>query len=144
MVKPNNFILNSDFATLKNDNKGTISLAITDSGLLAYGAKKTYTSYLDIGTANANLRGQMKTNLSSDIWNTLGMTVPVTVTVYYGGNPVDTFTYNLPVMIDRISATRVRMYATFYSYGYGVDMRITGGYQTITADLVTFLSPFAT
>ncbi len=99
MTKPANFILNSDYATLKNDASETFTLAITDSGLLAFGSSKTYESFLDIGTINAGLRCQMKSSLSSDIWSSSSILAPVTVVVYLSGTPVDTFTYNLPVII---------------------------------------------
>jgi hypothetical protein len=85
----------------------------------------------------------MKSSLSADIWCSSSILAPVTVTVYVSGSPVDTFTFNLPVVIERISPSQIIMKATFYSYGFGVDMRITGGFQTITADVVTFLSPFS-
>jgi hypothetical protein len=140
MTKPSNFILNTDYATLKNDDTNSLSVAITDSGVLAFGATKVYESFLDIGTANAGLRVQMYSSAtSSDIWCAMGMTVPVTITVTPGSS---TFTYNLPVTLERVSATSVRLYSIFYSYGVGVSMRITSGYQTITADVATFLSPF--
>lgn len=147
MTKPSNFIQNSDYALLRNDAKGNdakgqITLSIGDSGLLAFGQSKLYESFITLGTINASLRGQMQRSGSSDIWCSLGILVPVTVTVYQSGTPVDVFTYNLPVAIERSSATQIRMYGIFYSYGVGVDMRITGGYQTVTADIVTFLSPF--
>jgi hypothetical protein len=139
MTKPSNFILNSDFATLKNDDTNSLSVSITDSGVLAFGATKVYESFLDIGTKNAGLRVQMYSSASpSNIWCAMGMTVPVTVTAGPGG----TFTYNLPVTVERVSPTRVRLYSIFYSFGFGITMRITGGYQTITADVATFLSPF--
>jgi hypothetical protein len=139
MTKPSNFIQNSDYASLKNDAKGTFTLSIGDSGVLAYGSSKTYESFLTIGTVNSGLRCQMKSSLSADIWSSSSILAPVTVTVTPDGS---TFTYNLPVVIDRVSATQIRMKAVFYSYGVGVSMQITSGYQTITADVVTFLSPF--
>lgn len=143
MTKPNSTILASDFASLKNDQRKTVALYIGDSGTLAYGSSKVYEKFLDIGTLNSGLRGQMSSSLYPTVfWASLGILAPVTVTVYYGGSPVDTFAYNLPVVIERVSATTVRLKAIFYSYGVGVSMRITDGYQTITADIVTFLSPF--
>lgn len=78
----------------------------------------------------------------SNILATNILTVPVQVTVYYDGAPVDVFTLNLPTVVDRISPTRMRIRASFYSYGQGVSMQITGGAQTVTADIVTFLSPY--
>jgi len=140
MTKPSNFIENSDYATLKNDDNNSISVSITDSGLLAFGATKVYESFLNIGTTNAGLRVQMYSSAApNNIWCAMGMTVPVTVTVTPGGS---TFSYDLPVTLERVSATSVRLYSIFYSFGVGVSMQITSGYQTITADVVTFLSPF--
>lgn len=139
MTKPSNFIQNSDYASLKNDAKGTFTLDITDSGVLAFGATKVYESFLTLGTDNAGLRCQMKSSLSADIWSSSSILATVTVTVTPGGS---TFSYNMPVVIERVSPTQLRMHATFRSYGAGVSMQITSGYQTITADVVTFLSPF--
>jgi hypothetical protein len=140
MTKPSNFIENSDYASLKNDDTVLVSVAITDSGLLAYGASKVYESFVTVGIVNAGLRVQMYSSATpNDIWNCMGMTVPVTVTVTPGGT---TFSYNLPVVVERVSPTQMRIYSIFFSNGVGVSMRITSGYQTITADIATFLSPF--
>lgn len=138
MTKPSNFIQNSDYASLKNDARNTFTLSITDSGTLAYGASKTYESVLTIGTINSGLRCQMKSSLSADIWCSSSILASVTVTATPGG----AFTFDLPVVIERISPTQIKMKAVFFSYGAGATMRITGGYQTITTDVVTFLSPF--
>lgn len=143
MTKPRNYILNTEYATLKNDNKGTVSVNITTTGILAYGSSVTFQNYIDIGTSNAQVRCQIyRSGAPSDIWCANSILVPVNITVYYGGTPVDNFTYNLPVTIERISNTRIRIYGVFYSYGAGVSMQISGGAQTVTADIVTFLSPF--
>jgi len=139
MTKPSNFIQSSDYASLKNDSKGTFTLDITDSGVLAFGQSKTYESTLDVGTINSGLRCHMKSSLSSIIWCSSSILATVTITVTPGGS---TFPFDLPVVIERISPTQIKMKATFYSYGAGVSMQITGGYQTITANVVTFLSPF--
>lgn len=140
MTKPSNFIQSSDYATLKNDDIASVSVNITDSGLLAYGVYKEYESFVTVGTSNSGLRVQMYSNATpSDIWCAMGMTVPVTVTVTPGGS---TFSYDLPVVVERTSATQMRIYSVFYSFGVGVSMRITNGYQTVTADIATFLSPF--
>lgn len=138
----NNFINNSDNATLKNDGMGTVSLYIGDSGLLTPTSYKIYESFITIGTRNSGIRGQLYSSLSSDRWATLGMTTPVTVTYYNGSTPVGTFTYDLPVVVERSSPTQIRLYAKFYNYSADVNFRVTSGYHTVYADIVTFLSPF--
>lgn len=144
MTKPRNFILHTGYATLKNDNKGSVSVNITTTGVLPFGSYQIFENFIDIGTVNAQIRTQMyRSGDPTNILATNILTVPVQVTVYYEGTPVDVFTLNLPTVVDRISPTRMRIRASFYSYGQGVSMQITGGAQTVTADIVTFLTPFS-
>lgn len=143
MTKPRNFILHTGYATLKNDDKGSVSVNITTTGVLPYGSYQIFENFIDIGTVNAQIRTQMyRSGDPTNILATNILTVPVQVTVYYEGAPVYVSTLNLPTVVDRISPTRMRIRALFYSYGHGVSMQITGGAQTVTADIVTFLSPF--
>lgn len=143
MTKPRNFILHTGYATLKNDDKKSVSINITTTGILPYGSSQVFENFVDIGTVNAQIRTQMyRSGDPTNILATNTLTVPVQITVYYGGTPVDVFTLNIPTVVDRVSPTRMRIRALFYSYGEGVSMQISGGAQTVTADIVTFLSPF--
>jgi len=140
MTKPNNLIASSDYATLKNDAIGTIDLYIGDSGVLAFGEVKTYEAFLDIGTQGSNIRSQIQTDVNGIIYSAPQLQITVEATI---STIPETIT-DIPgtAFVERISPTRIRLAYNFYSLATGYTMRLTGKYQTVTADIATFLSPF--
>lgn len=139
MTKPSNFIQSSDYATLKNDETGTFTLYVGDSGVITPGNSYIYSSVLTIGTVNSSIRSQMATSLDNKFWSTSVLQLTLRVTYYTGTNPEGNFLKS--VIIERISPTQIRMYLKVENY-FAFNIRITGGYQTVTANVATFLSPF--
>ena len=140
MTKPNNFILNSDYATLKNDNKGTISLYLGSSTVMNYNDKYTYQTSITVGTVNAAIRCQMYSSLApSTIYSSPQMQITLQATTSGGGG---TGPYPATIYVERVSATTVKLICNVYGIAPGLTQQITGGFQTVTADIVTFLSPF--
>ena len=140
MTKPSNFIQNSDYASLKNDAKNTFTLYLGASPALTYGTTYTYESFLDIGTSNSPIRCQIRSDVaSSTIYSSPQM--KITLQAVVSGDPTP-FDYPTTVYIERISATRIRLICNVWGYVPGRTVTITGKFQTITADVVTFLSPF--
>lgn len=140
MTKPNNFILNTDFATLKNDDTASVDLAITSaSPALNYGENYTYSNTVDVGTINASIRCQIRTSLAPTvIYSSPQMQITLRATI--AGGVQD---YPATVFVTRTDANTITIKCNIYGYAVGQTVQITGGFQTITADISTFLSPFA-
>ena len=144
MTKPSNFIQTSDYASLKNDNKGTISLYLGTSPNLNFNQEYVYESFLDIGTVNASIRNQIYTDaFPNDIWNSPQIGISLEATIYNGLTPIAVSPLNTTAYIERVSPTRVRLVAVIYGIAAGYTTKVTGKFQTVTCNVVTFLSPFA-
>ena len=144
MTKPNNFILNTDFATLKNDDTASVALAITtNSPALPNGTTYTYSNTVDVGTINAGIRCQIRTSLAPTvIYSSPQMQITLQATINTTPTPtvIDCPT---TVYITRTDANTITINCQVYGIAAGYTTTITGGFQTITADISTFLSPFA-
>jgi hypothetical protein len=135
-----NFIQSSDYASLKNDNVGTFTLYIGGSPALNDGDKYTYEAFYDMGRTNAGIRCQLSTDVAPTVfWSSASMSITLSATVSGGGGTSD---YPTTVYVERISATRMRLVCNVYGIAAGLTTTITGKYQTITANIATFLSPF--
>lgn len=137
MTKPQQFILDSDYASLKNDSRGRITLNIPAGAVIpANGGSVTWSSELEIGTRNATMRTQMESSLYPGQW-TPGNMRAIDMNMNYSGTPsLETGM----VSVIRVSPTRIRLYCTHFNFAPFNISVITG--QTVTADVVTFLSPF--
>lgn len=137
MTKPQGFILTSDYAALKNDNRGRITLNIPAGAVIpANGGSVTWAQEIELGTQNASLRTQMQSSLRPGEW-TPGNMRAIDMTLNYSGS-ISTETGMVSVI--RVSPTRLRLYCTHFNFAPFNISVVTG--QTITADISTFLSPF--
>ena len=140
MTKPSNFIQNSDYASLKNDNHGQMTLYLGSSPALAYNAQYTYESFLTLGTINAGIRSQISTDVAPTVfWSSPSINITLQATISGGGGTTD---YPATVYVERTSPTTMRLACNVYGIAAGLTTTITGKFQTVTADIVTFLSPF--
>lgn len=136
MTKPDNFILNSDYATLKNDAISSISLTLPSSTTVGARSVRIFSTDLEIGVAESSLRVRMMTT-KDNIWRPLS-----TVSYVYptgssiSGDP----SYLLYLCVNRVSPTTIRLSA-FIPNQYPSTATITGLSQTITAYVATFLPP---
>lgn len=139
MKRPNKYVANAGYATLKNDDKKSVSLAITSaSPVLNYGEDYTYSNTVAVGTVNAAIRSQIYSSVdTSKIYSSPQIQIILRATIAGG-----VYNYPATVYIERISATTVEIKCHIYGYALGTTVQITGGFQTITANIVTFLSPF--
>lgn len=138
MTKPQNFIATSDYGSVKNDARGRLSLTIPNGATIPpNGGKTTWSQDLTIGTINASLRTQMQSSLRPGEW-TLGQFRTIDMTLNYPG--FGTSTESGAASIIRINATTIRLYCTHFNFSPST-ITVVGG-QTITADVVSFLSPF--
>lgn len=137
MSKPERFQLTTDFATLKNDAQGQVSLALPNGASWGAGATGTFEAFLDIGSINAPMRVQMKSDRYGDNWCP-GTSLQSQVTFNVGGSVYDDY---VVINLERVSPTRVRLYCLIPNFS-PFTMTIVGATQTITASINTFLSPF--
>lgn len=135
-MKPSNFIIHSDFASLKNDARGRLSVTIPSGNTIPALGERTWSTDLVIGTINAPIRSQMESTLFPGVW-TLGTSRVIDLLISTGG-PSSPETNMVSVV--RINPTTVRIYTTYYNPS--ASIATVNNTQTVTADIVTFLSPF--
>lgn len=138
--RPEQFILTTDYGTLKNDATGTISLLIPTGATIPALGFVEYSNTLEIGTRNAGTRVQMSSSAESDNW-TPGHIREVLIRARHNttGNPV--FDYYQAVNLERIDPTTVRLYCRIGNPN-NFSITIVSAAQTVTANVATFLSPF--
>ena len=137
MTQIEDFILNSDFATLKNDDDGILSVTLPN--LLNVPAASTYTTSdsIVIGTAGSDIRQRISSS-KDNIWYTsksIMYTSSSGATV--SGSPSS---YDIVAAISRTGATTVTL-TIFIPNPYGATLAISGLSQTITAYVATFIPP---
>lgn len=136
---PENFILDTDYTTLKND--ALVSIALSLPNIINIPAGQLYSNSVttNVGVQGASIRSNIistKNNIryqSNNVYylNCPGGSIP--------GSPVG---YDLYISVHRVSATEARVTATIPN-AYGAALSITGLAQTITANIATFLPPTA-
>ncbi len=139
MTKPQNFDENSDYATLKNDAKGQLVVNINTGMVIPAGASYTWSGLANIGTKNAPIRALGQTTKYAGTF--IGTTLLTDITVLINFPPPTNVPQTLYVNVERISDTTLRAYAVVTNYSPD-PMTVTGGAQTVTFDVNTFLSPF--
>lgn len=140
MTKPESFILTSDQATLKNDGEGSLILPINGSPSIPPLGSFVYSTESSIGRRNAGIISEMNTNLYPSRWF-LATSLFIVLRALYS---IDGNTYDFPTTANlfRISPTVLILEARIYNELHDSSIQITGGYQTVTASVRTFLSPF--
>lgn len=138
-MKPQEFIATSDYATLKNDSEGVISLTLPNSLNVAAGSTASLTSSLTIGTPGSSFRSRIVGSVNNVSY--------VATNVGYGrtsGATVSGFSvgYEVFVSVHRTSPTQLSLIA-FIPNPYGATLAITSGLAgTVTAYVATFLPPY--
>lgn len=138
MTKPQNFILSTDYAALKNDGKATLSVTLPSSIVIPASTTQTWTSTVDVGTAGASIRSRITSTKDGLTWfgNTVSYYYSTGSTV--GGFSADYFIY---VSVSRVGATSVQL-TVFMPNQYGSSMTVSSGLaRTITAVFATFIPP---
>jgi hypothetical protein len=136
-MQPEEFILTTDYATLKNDDSGTFQLVVPGSMSIASGATYTNSSDVILGDDSVNLRSQINSSRASTIWvATTQLDLPRTGTVLGSPSP-----YTLFTTVDRVGTNTIRVAAAIFNNAANT-LTTQSGAETITFDLRTFLSPF--
>lgn len=142
-MKINNFILNSDYATLKNDTQSnTISVTIASGTLFTPNAIDTEigSATLDVGTINAGIRAMGKSSKYDD-W-VIGTTLYTDIDVSDPSIPeIGTIPMTILCYLKRTDANTVKLLITCEAVGGSPQIK-TEEAVTISFVFSTFLSPF--
>lgn len=137
-MKINNYILNSDYATLKNDTyNNTISVTITAGTVVDLNVYDHViaSTTMSIGTKNAGLRARGNSSRNST-W-AIGTTIYSLISTDYQGE------MSIWCTLRRISPTTLQLLVTSET-AQGSPLITILETQTITFKFATFLSPFNT
>lgn len=144
MTKPENFILNTDYATLKNDSDD-VYITLTVPGSINIGEGNSYSQYVDgvVGTKGAI--NQITIKHSGYPSNSEYVTQALS---YYQNGTIsgNTVVYTMLVETFRVSANTVRLRIFIYNspgFGIGGTLVTEPTQRTIICKVSTFLSPFA-
>lgn len=138
MNNAEDFILTTDFATLKNDDAGTISVTIPNVTSIPAATVYSWYNEIEVGAVGSSVRAVIYTD--KDIRKFYS----TTLFHYYTGGTVSgsPTLVGINCFLHRTSKTTLRL-TCFLQNPYGSTMTITGLSQTVTANFVTFLPPFA-
>ncbi|MDR1032715.1 MAG: hypothetical protein LBL84_01735 [Candidatus Nomurabacteria bacterium] len=133
MTKPGRFILNTDYASLANDAATMLSITIPTGVSIPYDQIVELASQtVQLGSTNAPIRVALSSSSNTGV-----ITPCRSITVFVTTN-LSSFD-PVGVVVQRIGGNQVRLVAVS---SMGPARTITGGSQTITARISTFLSPF--
>jgi len=139
-MKPNEFLLNSDWASLKNDTQGNVISATVSAGQIFNISNPLLAqSFLTVGTRNAGIRARGKSSKYSP-WK-VGLTLYTNVPVSIPSDPGSgVFDLTLYCSLQRVSPTQMRLSIGTEAGSGAPNMKIEET-QTITFVFSTFLSP---
>jgi len=138
MSKSDRFILNTDFTTFKNDNKGQIVITLPGSIVIGAGATYSQSQDLVIGTKNTAIRSLISSSKDSNR-KYLGTALYRFMQGTVLGFPAF---YGVYVSISRLNSSTVRLQINIYN-AQSDPLTTAAGNETFTAYLTTFLSPFS-
>lgn len=139
MSKPENFILNTDYATLKNDSDDVyITLVVPASINIANGS--SYSQYID-GTVGAQGAIQQMTIKHSGFPSNAEYVTPALTYYQYGTVGGSQVVYTMIVETFRVSPTTVRLRIYIPNF-IGGTLITEPTVRTIVCKVSTFLSPF--
>jgi hypothetical protein len=143
MVKPAHFQLNSDFATLKNDDSAPATVVIPASqsiggSVSAAGTSLDLSTDVTVGSAGAITRTQIASSKDSNKYRASRI-VSFTRTGTVSGFSTP---YSVVVFAYRINATTMRCQVHILN-PYSSTLTTASGSETISFDIQTFLPPFA-
>lgn len=138
MPVPESFILSSDYATLKNDNKGTVAITVPANQSIANNSVLILQASIQIGTKGAISRSR----ITSSRYNITSPT-PVLITNAigtYSGHPVN---YTIFAFTSRSAADIVTCYVSIAGDGFSPGSFTTANTaETFTFNVNTFIPPF--
>ena len=139
MTKPNNFILTTDYGTLKNDS-GTTTLSVTIPNGTIFNPSNPVLGVQDaaVGTKNAPIRARSHTTKNPGVWS-VGTFLYTEYNYTAVGLP-GTYTGNLYCSLYRPSPGAIRLQVVTEGVTGSPNYTVVGS-VTITFSFTTFLSP---
>jgi hypothetical protein len=146
MTKPSNFILNSDYSTLKNDDSAEYSFTITGSKVIAASPPYSFiqTETFDVGASlGATQRVQIETSLEPDKWYSGSALQYIANGTYSASGPTQ---YPTQMVVYRTSSTQVTVLVLIANQGgpFGAGSLTTEATtRTVRIRVATFIPPFS-
>jgi len=142
MVKPSRFILNTDYATLKNDDEAILTFTIPGSIVIpASGSYSNVTSHtIDIGTTGAPMRALINSSYNANLWF-YGSVLQINALGSY--SVIGAFTYQYWIAVTRSSQTTADVLVIIANQIPGNTLTTEATARTITVRLSSFIPPFA-
>ena len=143
-MKPSRYILNSDYATLKNDAEVSLSIDLPNSFTITPGTPRTFSATATGGQKSAGMRWSVSSSKYPNV-NLVSstFTIPCKCSLVYQGEQME-WDDVMTGFIYRSGPRTVRM-DIIPNYSYLVQIAgatISNCGQRVTAKLQTFLSPF--
>lgn len=143
-MKPSRYILNSDYATLKNDEEVTLSIDIPNSFTITPGRAVTFSATATGGQKSAGMRWSISSSKYPNV-NLVSptFTIPCKCSVNFQGEHME-WTDTMTGFLYRSGPRTIKM-DIIPNYSYVVQVAgatISECGQRITAKVQTFLSPF--
>lgn len=146
MSKPEQFILNTDFSTLKNDDTAEYTFTITGSKVIAASAPYSFTQTetFNVGEATgATQRVQIETSLEPNQWYSGSALQYIANGTYSVSGPTQ---YPTQIVVYRTSSTQVTVLVLIPNQGgpFGAGSLTTESTtRTVRIRVATFLPPFS-
>lgn len=137
MNNPQDFDITSDFATLKNDNSGDISVTFPGSFSVPGNGLSQFTNTINIGTRGAALRTRASSSKDSNTWYVCS-SLSYMRTGMSGGFSAS---YSVVAAASRTSPTTITVVALVLN-PYSGTLVTEAGNETFSFHLNTFLPPF--
>jgi len=137
MSRPSQFILNTDFPTLKNDGAGTADVVVPSAISVPGSGTASYSADIDIGVQGSISRSMFKSTVTDTDWHA-GTQREFVRTGTESGFPVP---YSLYAFTYRLNPTTIRC-QVFIANPYAGTLTGAAG-ETISFIVKTFIPPFA-
>lgn len=133
-MKPSRFILNSDYATLKNDAEGTVQISLPDLvNVPSGGPNVVYKATIQIG---ASPSAGVRSYVTSSKYN-----YAIVAPSFFIACQQDGYDSVCSCDISRVDGNKIEIRVTFPSAA-GEATQYTGMQQTLTLHAKTFINPF--
>ena len=137
MSKPESFILNTDYPTIKNDNKGTVNITVPASITIAANSYWQLKTDFVIGTKGSVIRSTILSSLDNKEY------IARNLAEYRKASSPANFGYYTLVDVYRKNPTTMTISVYIPNIMYPPASFTTSSIpETLTIKLATFLSPF--
>lgn len=137
-MKPSQFIINTDYPTLKNETHVSANGTIPSSQVIAGGGYYSLTGNVNVGSLGSLARGRIASTKNFTQYYA-GQSILFHRTGTVGGSP---FGYDIFALMFRVSATTLR-FQIYIPNPYGSTLTCEAGTETIYFYANIFNAPYA-